>query len=155
MKITLKYVHEVPTSRRWFMTSLVMAFAIFLLKGKVWKVPVCGMHGTIPGTVKERPRTQQCPGEAALETRLCSACPKSFPALGWNALGPVLVFLEKGMATHSRVLAGEPHGQRSLAGYSPRGRRRSDTTERLTFFRGILFPAIAPTCQASEGPRRC
>ena len=137
-------MHEVPTSRLWFMTSLVMTFAIFLLKGKVWKVPVCGMHGTIPGTLKEHSR--QCPGEAALETRLCSGRPKSFPALGWNVLGTVLVILEKGMATHSRVLAGEPHGQRSLAGYSPRGRRGSDTTERLTFFRGILFPAIAPTC---------
>ena len=31
--------------------------------------------------------------------------------------------LEKGMATHSSILAGESHGQRSLAGYSPKGRR--------------------------------
>ena len=30
-------------------------------------------------------------------------------------------------------LTGESHGQRSLAGYSPRGRRESDMTERLTF----------------------
>ena len=29
-------------------------------------------------------------------------------------------------------LPGEAHGQRSLAGYSPRGRRESDTAERLT-----------------------
>ena len=28
-------------------------------------------------------------------------------------------------------LPGEPHGQRSLVGYSPRGRKESDTTERL------------------------
>ena len=28
-------------------------------------------------------------------------------------------------------LPGEPHGQRSLAGYSPRGHRESDTTEQL------------------------
>ena len=27
--------------------------------------------------------------------------------------------LEKGMAAHSSILAGESHGQRSLAGYSP------------------------------------
>ena len=27
--------------------------------------------------------------------------------------------LEKGMAVHSSILAGESHGQRSLAGYSP------------------------------------
>ena len=26
-------------------------------------------------------------------------------------------------------LPGEPHGQRSLAGYSPQGRKESDTTE--------------------------
>ena len=31
--------------------------------------------------------------------------------------------LEKGMATHSSIL-GEFHGQRNLAGYSPRGLRR-------------------------------
>ena len=29
-------------------------------------------------------------------------------------------------------LPGESHGQRSLVGYSPWGRRESDTTERLT-----------------------
>ena len=31
--------------------------------------------------------------------------------------------LEKEMATHSRLLPGESHGQRSLAGCSPRGHR--------------------------------
>ena len=40
--------------------------------------------------------------------------------------------LEKGMATHSSILAGEFHGQRSLAGYSPWGRKESDTTEWLS-----------------------
>ena len=30
-------------------------------------------------------------------------------------------------------LPGEPHGQKSLVGYSPRGRKESDTTERLHF----------------------
>ena len=29
--------------------------------------------------------------------------------------------LEKGMATHSSILAGKSHGQRSLVGYSPVG----------------------------------
>ena len=29
--------------------------------------------------------------------------------------------LEEEMATHSRILAGESHGQRSLLGYSPWG----------------------------------
>ena len=36
---------------------------------------------------------------------------------------------EEGMATHSSILTGESHGQRSLAGYSPWGRKESDTTE--------------------------
>ena len=33
-------------------------------------------------------------------------------------------FLEKEMATHSSILAGETHGQRSLEGYSPWGHRK-------------------------------
>ena len=37
--------------------------------------------------------------------------------------------LEKEMATHSSILAGESHGQRSLVGYSPRGHTEWDTTE--------------------------
>ena len=44
----------------------------------------------------------------------------------------IVNLLEKEMAIHSSILAGESHGQRSLAGYSPRGRKESDTTERLT-----------------------
>ena len=40
--------------------------------------------------------------------------------------------LEKGMVTHSSILAGESPGQRSLAGYSSWGCKESDTTERLT-----------------------
>ena len=39
--------------------------------------------------------------------------------------------LEKGMATHSSILAGELHGQKSLAGYSPSDHKESDNTERL------------------------
>ena len=34
-----------------------------------------------------------------------------------------------GEATHSRILAWEIHGQRSLAGHSPRGCEESDMTE--------------------------
>ena len=47
--------------------------------------------------------------------------------------------LEKEMATHSSILAWripwtvEPHGQRSLVGYSSRGCKESDTTERPHF----------------------
>ena len=40
--------------------------------------------------------------------------------------------LEKGMATHSSILAWRTHGQRSLEGYSPWGSKESDMTERLT-----------------------
>ena len=40
--------------------------------------------------------------------------------------------LEKEMATHSSILPGESHGQRSLAGYSPWGHKESDTTELLS-----------------------
>ena len=40
---------------------------------------------------------------------------------------------EEGMATHSSILAWRiPHGQRSLVGYSPWGRKESDMTERLS-----------------------
>ena len=37
------------------------------------------------------------------------------------------------MATHSRLLPGKSHGQRSLVGCSPWGCEESDTTERLHF----------------------
>ena len=46
--------------------------------------------------------------------------------------------LEKEMATHSSILAGESHGRRSLVGYSPWGRKESDTTERLHFLSFFL-----------------
>ena len=36
--------------------------------------------------------------------------------------------LEKEMAMHSSILAGESHGWRSLVGYSLRGRKESDGT---------------------------
>ena len=40
--------------------------------------------------------------------------------------------LEKGMATHSSILAGEFHGQRSLVGYSPWDHKELDITEQLS-----------------------
>ena len=58
---------------------------------------------------------------------------KNLPAM-WDAWVQSLGWedpLEKGMATHSSILAGESHGQRSLVGYSPRGRKELDMTERL------------------------
>ena len=44
------------------------------------------------------------------------------PSLGWDGA------LEEGMATHSGLLK-NPHGQRTLAGYSPWGCKESDRTE--------------------------
>ena len=44
-------------------------------------------------------------------------------SLGWEDL------LEKGMATHSSMLPGESHGQRSLEGCNPWGHKESDKTE--------------------------
>ena len=46
-------------------------------------------------------------------------------SLGWE--DP----LEKGMAIHSSILAGEFHGQRDLVGYCPWGLKQLDMTERL------------------------
>ena len=46
--------------------------------------------------------------------------------LGWEAP------LEKRMATHSHSCPENPHGQRSLVGYSPLGRKESDKAERLS-----------------------
>ena len=56
-------------------------------------------------------------------------------SLGWE--DP----LEEGMATHSSILPGEFHGQRSLEGYSPRGHKELDTTEQLS---------TAPWCSFSR-----
>ena len=42
--------------------------------------------------------------------------------------------LEEEMATHSGILAGKSHGQRSLVGYSPWGLKESDTTEHILVF---------------------
>ena len=39
--------------------------------------------------------------------------------------------LEKEMATHSSILPGEFHGQRSLVGYSPWGHKESNMAGRL------------------------
>ena len=44
-------------------------------------------------------------------------------SLGWE--DP----LEKGMATHSSILAWRIHGQKSLVGYSPKGSIELDATE--------------------------
>ena len=47
--------------------------------------------------------------------------------------------LEEEMATHSSILAGEIHGQRSLAGYSPKGCKGSDTTQGLSTYTRYIY----------------
>ena len=42
--------------------------------------------------------------------------------------------LEEEMATHSVFLPGKFHGQKNLMGYSPRGCKELDTTERLNTY---------------------
>ena len=66
-------------------------------------------------------------------------------SLGWEDS------LEEGMATHSSFLPGEPHGERSLAGDSPRGRKESDTTEWLSTAQYIHIwrPETPDSCDVS------
>ena len=55
-------------------------------------------------------------------------------SLGWGDA------LEMEMATHSIFLLGKSHGQRSLVGYSPRSRKESDKTERLSMHEHTKAP---------------
>ena len=55
--------------------------------------------------------------------------------------------LEEEMATHSSILAGKSHGQRSLAGYSPWGHKESDMAEQLTL--SLFFFLIPDTVRGS------
>ena len=68
-----------------------------------------------------------------------------FQPLGWE--DP----LEEGMATHSSILAWRIHGQRSLAGYSPRVCKQSDTTEAAEHAHtrwGLLLPVtVSPNAR--------
>ena len=65
-------------------------------------------------------------------------------SLGWE--DP----LEKEMTTHSGILPGESHGQRSLVG--PRG-RKEDTTERL-HFHFLCHSGLAPTLEELAVPKK-
>ena len=50
--------------------------------------------------------------------------------------------LEKEMAIYSSTIAWKSHGQRSLVGYSPWGRKESDTTERLHFHFSLVSQTV-------------
>ena len=71
---------------------------------------------------------QAFPGGLDGEESACSVADWSLMTPGSSLEGP----LEKGMATHSSILAWKSHGQRSLAGYSPCSRKEMDTTEPQT-----------------------
>ena len=59
----------------------------------------------------------------------------------------------EGMATHSSILAWSIHGQRSLVGPSPRGRKETDTTERLTNTRRNFAPPFPHLYQGNREGR--
>ena len=61
---------------------------------------------------------------AQMGKNLPAVCKTWMRSLGWE--DP----LEKGMAATPEFLPGESHGQRSLAGRSPRGHRESDALSR-------------------------
>ena len=61
--------------------------------------------------------------------------------------------LEKGMATHSSILAWRIHGQRSLESYSLWGLKESDTTERLTHTHTYTHTQEATTFLVSSKPK--
>ena len=58
--------------------------------------------------------------------------PPAKPEMGVRSLGQE-DHLEKEMATTPVFSPGKSYGQRSLVGYSPPGRKKSDTNERLHF----------------------
>ena len=68
-----------------------------------------------------------CRSWASLVAQMVKTLPCSAADLGWSLgwEGPP----EKGMATILVFLPGESHGQRSLVGYSPWGRKESGMTE--------------------------
>ena len=64
---------------------------------------------------------------------------------------------EKAMAPHSSALTWKIHGQRSLVGCSPWGRKESDPTERLHFHFSVSCigegNGIPLQCSCLENPR--
>ena len=79
-----------------------------------------------------------------LEASLVAQLGKSPPAM-WETWVQSLGWedpLEKGTAAHSSILAwGISHGQRSLAGYSPWGHKRTGhdlATKQITYLSGYL-----------------
>ena len=69
------------------------------------------------------------------------------------------VYLEKGIATYSGILPWEFHVQRSLAGYSPWGHKKSDTVEQLSLLlscnRTVICCSIAKSYLTLCNPMDC
>ena len=59
--------------------------------------------------------------------------------------------LENEMTTTPVLLPGKSHGWRSLVGYSPWGRKESDTTERLHFHLGLHCYMLAFSSCSKRG----
>ena len=59
--------------------------------------------------------------------------------------------LEEEMTTHSIFLPGKIHGQRNLAGYSPRGHKESDLTEHKHKQAGFLSMLLDLKVGAERG----
>ena len=73
---------------------------------------------------------------AQMVKRLSTKWDTQVRALGWE--DP----LEKKWQSTLGLLPGESHGQRSLVGYSPWGRKEWDTTERLHFHFHTLLDIV-------------
>ena len=59
---------------------------------------------------------------------------------------------EKGTATTPVCLPGEFHGQRSLVGYSPWGRKESDTTESVALSLSLTGARVSLVAQTVKNP---
>ena len=93
----------------------------------------------LPRAARDIPSTSNTGGHSCYGASLVAETVKTLPAMQETrvqSLGQEDP-LERGMVTHSSIFAGEFHGQRSQAGYSPQGGKESDTTERLFHFHAV------------------
>ena len=83
------------------------------------------LHGALCGRWREPGGVWDLPGGPIVKNPPASAGDAgSIPDLGRSPEGKI--------ATHSSILPGKSRGQRSLVGYSPWGRKESDSTNQLT-----------------------
>ena len=71
---------------------------------------------------------------------------KTTPGVAVRILGP-----RRAWQPPPVFLPGESHGERSLAGYSPRGCKESDTTEQLSNSSNCLYPRRVDTPPLGRG----